>query len=46
VGTLSAINGNTLTVNGMTVAITTMTEVEGTLKVGESVKVEGTGQQD
>jgi hypothetical protein len=46
VGVLTAINGDTLTINGMTVVITPMTEVEGTLKVGETVKVEGVLQSD
>ena len=40
-GTLSAINGNVLTINGMTVTISATTEIKGTLKVGDMVKVEG-----
>lgn len=46
VGVLSAINGDTLTINGRTVVITPMTEVKGTLMVGETVKVEGILQSD
>jgi hypothetical protein len=40
-GELSAMNGNTWTINGQTVFVTPMTELKGTLEIGVIVKVEG-----
>ncbi len=40
-GAVSAINGNFVTVNGMSITIASTTDVKGTLKVGDMVKVDG-----
>lgn len=45
-GTLTAINGNIYTVDGMTVMISTRTEIQGAPKVGDLIKVVGTVQSD
>ncbi len=40
-GAVSAINGNVVIVNGLSITIASTTEIKGTLKVGDMVKVEG-----
>lgn len=45
-GTLDSINGNTWMVSGVTVVLTTTTEIEGTPTIGAKVKVEGTKLAD
>ncbi len=40
-GQLTAINGNVLTVNGVSVVISSATEVKGNPQVGDTVRVEG-----
>lgn len=46
VGSVTAINGNVWTVNGLSVHVTAHTEIEGHPQVGHVVKVEGTLQGD
>ena len=45
-GAVGAVNGNVLTINGMTLTLSAATEIKGTLKVGDVVKVEALRQSD
>ncbi len=45
-GTLTAINGNTWTVNGLAVIVNANTEIEDNPQIGDTVKVEGALQAD
>ena len=45
-GVLEAVDGNLWTVDGFTIMVTETTEIQGTFAPGDSIKVEGTLQDD